>query len=634
MIISQVFIKNFRSIKNATLNFNINLQTLVGINEAGKSNVLRAISLISPKVEILNDDLRDASSEEDAINEAYVRFVFHFTAAEQKELKESVSSVILTNSPDAPLLSHGGNEMTLMDFIKYKSQAIFEINLLKKTKYATHFTILEKSFKIFPHWCFLTGRPPGPIVFNNTPTDITRYKIINTSENQKIDPSLITPLTLDALNSFVGNYYRQMVETKLPECISWSYQESLLLPGKIDYAEFSSQPDTCLPLKIMFGLAGHSDPKEEIVRAEGRTNGIRNLLHRVGEITTAHMRTVWPEWNRLKVQITQNGDYIDAGIHDEFNFYSLERRSDGFKRFFTFLLLLSAQSKTKEITDKFILVDEPEIGLHPSGQTFLKNELIKIATNNTVLMSTHSIFMIDRERIERHIIVKKSHEITHINRIDSSNITEEEVVMNALGFSLFELLRPVNIIFEGWRDKKLFQTYLNSKVPLKIKQKLEKLGLLHAIGVKDIARVAAMCDDFNRQYLIITDADAPALERKKAFRDQTLWITYQDIEALPQITSEDFINKRKINDAITEILNEYQVPPLKISTTTTSGYLALVEKHLKDVQSDKTTILNKIKSHIVDHLTADDIIKDYAKVIDRIHDYTKLKNPSSNTLSS
>jgi len=37
----------------------------------------------------------------------------------------------------------------------------------------------------------------------------------------------------------------------------------------------------------------------------------------------------------------------------------------------------------------------------------MREELIKLSQFNTVLFATHSVFMIDREAIERHIIVKK-----------------------------------------------------------------------------------------------------------------------------------------------------------------------------------------------------------------------------------
>jgi predicted ATP-dependent endonuclease of OLD family len=44
-----------------------------------------------------------------------------------------------------------------------------------------------------------------------------------------------------------------------------------------------------------------------------------------------------------------------------------------------------------ETLNKVILLDEPETHLHPSGQKYLRNELLKISENNLVIYATHSI---------------------------------------------------------------------------------------------------------------------------------------------------------------------------------------------------------------------------------------------------
>lgn len=120
--------------------------------------------------------------------------------------------------------------------------------------------------------------------------------------------------------------------------------------------------------------------------AEKKTNGIANLLRRLSEKSTEHLRKVWPEYKKLSIQLIQNGQVIDAGILDEFNTYSLDRRSDGFKRFITFLLLISAKAKSEILQNTLIIIDEPDLGLHPSGVQFLREELKKISENNFIVV--------------------------------------------------------------------------------------------------------------------------------------------------------------------------------------------------------------------------------------------------------
>ena len=272
-----------------------------------------------------------------------------------------------------------------------------------------------------------------------------------------IDPTYLSDVsTTDVITSVHGAITEQMKDS-LPSCVFWSYNDSNLLPEKVDLASFASNPNICLPLKQMFALADFTDIQADVTEAQGKTNGLKNLLNRVATRTTEHMHRVWKEHKGIQFQVVPDGTNISVAIKDTHNEYDLSRRSDGFKRFITFLLLISAKAKTADLENTLYLHDEPEAGLHPSGARYLRDELIKIAEKNYVVYSTHSIFMIDKENVGRHLIVKKDKEITTAVKASSSTINDEEVVYNALGYSVFETLKPQNIIFEGWRDKKLFQ---------------------------------------------------------------------------------------------------------------------------------------------------------------------------------
>lgn len=205
----------------------------------------------------------------------------------------------------------------------------------------------------------------------------------------------------------------------------------------------------------MFELAGINDIPEAINQATSKNrHGLRNLLERVAKRTTEHFRTVWNEYNNVEFALSPNGICIDAGIKDTFNNYELSQRSDGFKRFVSFLLFISAKVESKQMKNTLLLFDEPDLALHPSGQKYLREEIFKISKNNYIVYSTHSIFMIDKNNISRHLIVDKKNERTTLTQVDESNFVDEEVIFNALGFSVFETLKNSNIIFEGWKDKK------------------------------------------------------------------------------------------------------------------------------------------------------------------------------------
>lgn len=58
MELKRIEIKNFRSIKNGKIEFNHNCLILLGKNEAGKTNVLRAIAAIFEKYPVSHKDRR------------------------------------------------------------------------------------------------------------------------------------------------------------------------------------------------------------------------------------------------------------------------------------------------------------------------------------------------------------------------------------------------------------------------------------------------------------------------------------------------------------------------------------------------------------------------------------------------
>ena len=92
--------------------------------------------------------------------------------------------------------------------------------------------------------------------------------------------------------------------------------------------------------------------------------------------------------------------------------------------------------------------------------------------------------MIDEKAIEKHYRICKEEEKTIAKKTNESNYMDEEVLYNAIGYSIFSSLKEKNIIFEGWRDKQLFKIALSSdKLDESVKSKFKNVGLAHAKGV-------------------------------------------------------------------------------------------------------------------------------------------------------
>ena len=566
MFLREVRIQNFRSIRSQTLSFNKDnrCRILVGINESGKSNILRALSMLSPDVEPLKEDVREPSPEEGAVKESFIRFVFELDSEEASKVYHQVSLRMLTKAVDPDLFVRNRGDETLNEFCEAHRRGLYRVNLIKGTKEAVYF-VLEEGYLVRSRWKKVSSNATSSekkiTLHDGREVDLDEYLLVDIESYPEISAEILEDVDANYVYVAIGTEINRVVRESLPACVYWTYSEKNLLPSRITLSSFVQDPSTCLPLKNMFSLAGVTKIADAISEAQGNsTHGLRNLLSLVATKATKHIHAIWKEYKDIEIRLEPYGpNEIDAGVKDAHNLYEMSRRSDGFKRFVSFLLLVSAEVRTKQLVNTLLLIDEPDSGLHPSGARYLKDELITIASANYVVFSTHSVFMIDKGRIDRHLIVKKEKEITRLLEANESNFVDEEVLYNALGYSIFEVLAERNLLFEGWRDKRLFDIAL-ARVLGKyksIKDIFKSIGRCHAQCVKDIKYIAPLLELANRGCLIISDDDEIAREKQREYQRQKgygRWLRYSEIlTATSAISGEDFVTVEAVKEAWKEL---------------------------------------------------------------------------------
>lgn len=628
MVIEKVEIKNFRSIDSLEFNFDKNFQILVGINESGKSNILKALSLLSKEYEIKNDDSRDISHEENPNIESFIKFHLKIYPEWLKDVYNSIKEKVLTKDLSLPIIIKSTNVyLNLEDFCLLRNELVYVVDIIKNSRNLKYFSLSKPNFKISSSdWKKVKNDVTFEIEINGQNIDLKHFRIINHKDYPEIPIEHLENLDIEDINKLFSLELIDYCKEELPEVVFWNYSEDKLLPGRIDFDNFIETPNSCQPLLNMFRLAGYTiyNLKKVLNDAKDKPNGIRNIFNKVSSNTTDLLQSIWPELKNLKVFLNINGNYIETGIQDKYNIYNIDRRSDGFKRFFTFLLMISSKNKSKVLNNNLILIDEPDIALHPSGIQYLRDELIKIGINNKVIISTHSIFMIDKLDIDRHLIVKKENEITTVQKVSDTSILDEEVIFNALNFSLFDIVKPYNIIFEGWKDKKTFEMYIDSTKGKKLltKDQQKKLGLMHSYGVKDLERVASFCENTSRKFIIISDSDKPAKDYQKKYRGIGKWYCYDDIENISAVTTEDFIDNKLINKAIKSILETQSISlDIKLENSELKDKVALIKSKLHSNNIEKTTvdkIVNEIKEYVCEHTKATNLDETYHKVFEVI----------------
>ncbi|WP_158989781.1 ATP-dependent endonuclease [Mucilaginibacter sp. L196] len=627
MILKKVSIKNFRSIKELDVDFSNNsFRILVGKNESGKTNILKALSLLAPDIEPSDEDIREPLPEERSIVEAYVRYIFNLNQEEIQQVYKNISATIYLKNRDKKIITDGKSEYTLLEFCKLQYEGLYRINILDKSKAYSYWT-LDSKFKLL-NFIKKNKSYIKPNATENITVDNALF--IDTEGVESIIAESYTTANISELHTLIGSEIKQIVKAKIPTLMYWQYDESNLLPATINIDEFAADPDTCIPLKNLFKIAGIKDITKEITNAQvGSKNKIRNLLDRVADHGTKHFRAVWKEYDYISFFLSPNGEEIDAGIKEKNNF-SLNQRSDGFKRFVTFLLMLSVNDKNKDLSNTVIVIDEPDMGLHPSGVRSLRDELINISKNNYILASTHSIFLIDKENISRHYIVKKVEEVTQLEITQEDNIIEEEVLYKALGYSIYDQLKEKNILFEGWRDKKLFKTALKhlTKEKAELKDALNKIGISSATGVKSIKNITPIFELTNKKCIVISDNDKAAIEKQKEFKKERIygvWKRYNEIYSNASIiTGEDFLTSEHIGKVVNKLKIDNPLLLTNPVIESNVGILAEIQSWVKSNgivdNQDISKILEQFKNLIFDTFKGTDTKNDYFLFLEQLKD--------------
>ena len=623
-----VEIKNYRSIRDVKVLLDPKCRVLVGINESGKSNILKALSFLDDDREpSAKDDVREALPSEPEPTIARIQFNFHFDKSETSEIIKRANTKILSKNPNPVVASRAGTEERLHQLCERINEITYEVNLKRENK-TFYYPPISTAFDVVGSWGVPNKNCPADfnISVNGQDKPLSHFELVNLQDFPEIPKAYIDPASSISVRNAIGMAAVNVARLNLVPCIFWEYDEKNLLPSEVLIEEFAAKPSDCTPLWNLFLLSGVSEIRKELEALKLQSqNRQQNFFDRIAKRATSHFRSIWPELKGIEFQLRLDGEKVIPGIKEK-NSFDFSKRSDGFKRFITFLLMISADVKSKSLENALLLIDEPEIGLHPSGARYLKEELIRIAQNNYVVFSTHSIFMIDVEDINRHYIVTKKNEVSSIESAKDSNIADEEVLYNALGHSIFSALKSKNLIFEGWKDKALFKVALQ-KASANVKSTFKDVGMCHANGAKHIRTITPMMEIADRRCMIVSDSDAPAKEQKKLFQSTKgfgEWNTYQDmLPSLSAITGEDFIKNNHIVSHFKTAIEGFALP--KISSADLpdeGGKLKFLENWLRKngIESDVARdILRTMKDAIFDTLTPALIEESYFQLVEEIN---------------
>jgi len=606
MLLKKAEILEFRSIKKETISFDPQFRILVGINESGKTNVLKALNLLSKNISPQVSDERTPLPDENDIDIPPARVIFSFEIQDEKEkIKEDILSKIY-NLQTKGIIKNTNETLHLTQILDSLDnlQYIADISNEKKFfEYTFSLNLKKRSDSCPPEFRFKNkdGEEINPFDYE--------FFVVTEEEEKNFPGNLFDNVSLQEFFDYIKNTSNKILEDSLPEVVFWEYKPEQLLKDFVNLQDFITNPDISIPLRNMFYLANiHDIPKYLENKMKRGKYSLGNSLESIATKSTNYFKSKWEEYKDVKFSLQLDGENISCGITEK-NKFSIENRSDGFKRFIAFLLSISCQNRIKSLKNALILIDEPDNGLHPSGIRYLRDELKEISKNNIVICCTHSIFMIDKNNIARHIIVEKHDEITKLEMAKEDNILKEEVLYQALHYSLFELLAEINILFEGWLDVKLFKVAISKNS--NIAKYFKKIGIGYTQGAETFKCFIPPLELAGRKVLIISDGDEKAKKEKALYEEiryLTPWKLYSDIDPnIQAITGEDFLKKDYLSEKLNKLLKKYKYEfKIEKKDIPDSDVLSYIRKIFKE-NSIKISKTEKFIGHLKDSLFSEDL---------------------------
>lgn len=509
--IKSVKLIDFRSFKDVELDLD-DVTVLIGSNNVGKTNLLRAIELLPPEKQIdVQRDLRRGSSN--LSPELIYKIEF-------KDI-EKISLYDL----DLP-----------------------KVVLIKKT---------IDSWKIFQNDGLSTGDLLIPDTYfkNSTETDVTldAYsipvgKIIKGSLLSEESKQTLTPIDENEAKIELDLEILNVVKNRLPLIQNiWNPSETDFLTEDTPVDQLLK--DENLPISRLLIKTFQSNPNIGDYR-QILPKGIHSEIQTFCQKATVEINRIFSIHWKFKPQIKLDITYADSLLRVFFNqgetgLVEPLFSSDGLQ----WLISYFVRFGMTDVENQIILFDQPGEKLYPGGQKDLVTLIENIGIKNQLIYTTHSPFMISKSKLGRNVrIISKptdidGHQIDYsaiTNEIKEVDIRKSQLLNEALGFFWTDFI-PVgdfNVLMEGKLDAAIV---VNTE-----KQKANKYGkteidfnrtVIKGMGkASNIGPEAARLKADSKEVFCVYDADwnnpTPEIttsEKIKLNQIDTTWIEIEDL---------------------------------------------------------------------------------------------------------
>ena len=512
-------IKNYRSIQDSGVCYlsGDGVTILAGKNESGKTAILEALEDFNIDKQI-REDARPLH-QIDALPEIAIDFEIYDDVLEN--IKNATGIDIQTANP-----------ITITITKKYPKEWLYVMSKSSRESIGLREPSLHEGEvkKAFEHVKSLYSETKiaaaqlATLDFKKTDTclaQLTDFKrIIKPHLAQLSDESLSEKLltALDKTLDYFTTYEKEKSDQKkifdelmdwIPNFILFSSFDDVF-PSEIPLSEADKNPlikdlDTISNLNLVLIKSGSATQKAKHKK---------QLNVRIGE----RYQKFWKQ-DETNLYIDWDSTKLDFFVTEGEDFFPPNMRSKGKQWHLAFYIRVSARAK--ENVDNVILIDEPGLYLHARAQKDILDQLEECGTEQQVIFSTHSPYLIDINKLGRIRLISRSPKDGTIiaNKIhkgaDQETLTP---VITAIGLDLslgLDIAKNNNIIFEGITDYyyvKAFQELLKFKFT-------QDVHFIPGSGADKVIILASLMIAWGLNYCIVLDNDLKGRQTEQRLQE-------------------------------------------------------------------------------------------------------------------
>lgn len=507
MKLSTLEVKNYKSIKCLKINID-SLTAIVGKNNFGKSTILDAIQCFYGEKPIEDDNFH-LGTEED------IEIKITFDEINDKDIERCFGYKEMVSKTNIKIKDRMGDE-------KYKDKQLEKLKKDKKKKFQE---TVDKYGLDYPNETSLT------VIFLCSKKGKSTYRIGENVTISKADLlKFLPPIKVISAIRTPDKETTAGTKSNLKELIS-------LLQSENDSGDYIELPK--VNSKLSYGeiktLISQKEEEKCLYLSKDLTRNFQDAINNDSLSVKVKID------NSFKFDFKYKTVLKDKEVPDrEVDILSC---GTGLQSMMI-LSILQTYIKLKKDDDFILLIEEPEVYLHPSLQRKMIGTLLKISERNQIILTTHSpiiVSKIDKGNIH---CVNKEKGVTTLVEASVQNIIQE------LGVQISDILNKQAVIFvEGKDDARLFSLLIDKIANYK--------GLTRNFSEKYIDIIQT--DGFNKMSFY---ANAQILH-KDAVRTPYWVITDSDGELvedrLRELMTKGKANGLDLNESQFKILTEYAI---------------------------------------------------------------------------